>query len=813
VSASPHGARSPSANTALPSPTNSGVRLPGLAFCALLLAGPAGAAETTTIPEGGKALSGWATRAELETLPSTDRPRLDPTCPGVWITPIPVTAQVGDPELSDLKVEAEDVHYDASGTSTLKGRVSIEQPGRRIEADEVELTQNQDEGRFIGNILLASPGLLLTGDQAEYDFRTQRARIRRTEFVSSAINAHGRADEIRSDESGVLTIARGVYSTCPPDDRTWSFEARNIRLDQGKGRGEVRNAVLNIKDVPVLYFPYFNFPIDDRRQTGILIPRFGTTNDGGFDLALPVYLNLAPNYDATVTPRIMTRRGTMLEGEFRYLLPRLGEGKLEGGYLPGDRLYADRDRKSLHWQQAGRLTPDLQLNTNVNYLSDTAYLIDLGTDLSITNTAFQERLGELIYKRRDWSLTGRVQSFQTIDPLIPDNEKPYARLPQVLFTGGAAVARGWQPALRSELVYFERRVGDFSGPEINGTRYSLDPSLAYVTQEPWGHLVPAVKVRSLAYELTGSGVPGERDGESVAVPSVSLDGGLVFQREQGTYLQTLEPRAFYLFAPYTEQDLLPNFDTANTTFSYQQLFRESRFAGGDRLDDANQISLGLTSRIIDADSGEEVVRASVGQIFYMRDRKVRLDPTLPAATAGTSNLAAQLAAPIGRGWSGTADALWTPDLEHSTQFSASFNYLPETRDRLANIGYNYRREDPTLGQEALRQAHFSFVQPVGVSWQLLGLWQYDLRGNEVQEALAGLQYEACCWKLRVFDRTFLADPDDISPGARRERRAFFVEVELKGLAGISSSVKSLLSNNMFGYNQLVERNSSRTESH
>lgn len=782
---------------------------PALVLLGAALAAPVCAADAA---EGGKAGIGWATRAEIETLPPAERPRLDPTCPGIWATPIPAHVDAGDPSLSDLEIQAEDVHYDAAGTSTLKGRVSISQPGRRIEADQVELTQNQDEGRFSGNILIAEPGLVLTGDQAEYDFRSRQARIRRTEFVSSAINAHGHADEIQRNEQGLLTIARGAYSTCPPDDRTWAFEARKIRLDQNSGRGEVRNAVLQIKDVPVLYLPYFNFPIDARRQTGLLVPRFGSTNDGGFDLALPVYLNLAPSYDATLTPRLMTRRGTMLEGEFRYLLPRLGEGMLEGGYLPNDRLYGERDRKSLHWQQRGRITPDLQLNTHVNYLSDTAYLIDLGTDLSITNTAFQERLGELIYTRGDWTLLGRVQAFQTIDPLITDFGKPYARLPQLLLTGGPAVARGWQPSLRTELVYFDRRVEDASGPEVNATRYRLDPSLSYVMQEAWGHLTPSLRLRSLAYELTGSGVPGERDSESVAAPSLSLDGGLVFERTQGPYLQTLEPRAFYLFSPYSEQGHLPNFDTANTTFSYQQLFRESRFSGGDRLDDANQVSLGLTSRIIDAGAGQEVLRASVGQLLYLRDRKVRLDPAMPVATSGSSDLAAQIVAPIGRGWSSTADALWTPDLDHSTQFSVNFNYLPETRDRLANLGYHFRRKDPTLGQEALRQAHLSIVQPVGIGWQLLGLWQYDLGGHEVQDALAGLQYEACCWKLRVFDRRFLADPDDISPGARRERRAFFVEIELKGLAGLSSSVKSLLSNNMFGYNQLAERNGSPKES-
>lgn len=752
---------------------------------------------------------GWATRAEIQQLPEAERPRLDPVCPGAWVTPIPPKARIGLTAESNVEVQADDVHYDVNGLSTLSGRVSIRQPGRRIDADQAELSQGRGQGKFSGNILIAEPGLVMTGDQAEYEFDTQKARVQRTEFVSSAINAHGRADQIERSDDGVIKIARGEISTCPPDNRTWSFEAKNIKLDQESGRGTVRSAILNIKETPVLYVPYFNFPIDNRRQSGILIPRFGNTNDGGFDFALPIYLNLAPNYDATITPRVMTRRGTMFEGEFRYLLPALGEGKIEGGYLPSDKLYDERDRKSLSWKQQGEVLPDLQLNTNVNYVSDNAYFIDLGTDLSITNTTFQERTGELIYTPGNyWNLTTRVQGYQTIDPEILDYEKPYARLPQLLLVGSNPVARGWQPALTTELTYFQRTVDDGSGPEINGARYRLDPAISYVMESPGGHIVPTLKVRSLVYELDGKSIAPEEESEQLAVPSFSLDGGLVFEREQNSFVQTLEPRAFYLYAPYQDQSALPNFDTANTTFSYQQLFRDSRFAGGDRIDDANQLSLGLTSRLIDHDSGEEVVRASAGQISYFRDRKVRLDPNAPIATDNSSGLAAQLAAPIGRGWSGAADAQWTPDLEHATQYSVNLNYLPESRDRLANLGYNFRRQDPTIGQEALRQVSGSILQPIGISWQLIALAQYDLRNSESQDLLFGMQYEACCWKLRLYERQFLADPDDVSPGAQRQRRAFFIEVELKGLAGLSSGVKSLLSNNVFGYNQILEHQDS-----
>lgn len=765
-------------------------------------------AETAGSAERDKPSLGWADTQTINALPVSERPYVDPVCPGAWITPIPPKARIGKTEESNVEIHAENIHYDPAGLSTLKGHVSIRQPGRRIDADNAELTQEQGKGRFSGNILIAEPGLLLTGDQADFDFDTRAARIERTEFVSSAINAHGRADQIIRDEKGLIIIARGEYSTCPPNERTWSFIANDIRLDQETGRGEVRDATLRIKDVPVLYLPYFNFPIDDRRQSGILIPRFGNTNDGGFDLAAPIYLNIAPNYDATLTPRLITERGSMLEGEFRYLLPRLGHGTITGAFLPSDNLYQDRDRKSLSWKQSGEIAPQLQLNTNVNYVSDTAYFIDLGTDLSLTNATFQERAGELIKTYKDFVLTGRVQSYQTIDPLITDINKPYARLPQLLLEYRKPVARGWQPTLSSELTLFERAIRDGSGLEVNGTRFRFDPSIAYQVNAPWGHVTPRLGIRSLAYSLEGNGVIGDNR-YNVATPTISLDSGLVFERSYGEYQQTLEPRAFYLYTPYKDQLTSPNFDTTNTTFSYQQLFRESRFSGGDRLDDANQFSLGFTSRILLPESGEEIIRASIGQIFYFRDREVRLNPASPIATDSNSGLAAELSAPMGRGWSGVGDALWSPDREYLQQYSLNFNYLPQSRDRLANIGYNFRRQDLTINQQALRQASFSLVQPVGLNWQLLGLLQYDTRKREIQEALAGLQYEACCWKVRFYQRQFLADPDNISPGAQRERRAFFIEVELKGLAGLSSGIKNLLSHNMFGYNQL----SSSTEQH
>lgn len=751
---------------------------------------------------------GWTTRAQLAGLPPEQRPVVAPTCSGTWVTPIPPNTKIGDPKLSDIQALAESAQYDPNGASTLKGNVSINQGGRRIDADEALIYQEAGQGTFSGNIRVAEPGLLLTGEKAFYNFSTQEARIERTEFVSSQMGAYGRADEIVRDNNGLITIARGEYSTCEPDNRSWYLVASNIVLNQDTGRGTVRNATLHVQDVPVLYVPYFNFPIDDRRQSGILIPRFGNTNDGGFDLAVPIYLNLAPAYDMTVTPRLINRRGLMGEGEFRYLLPWGGTGTLQGSYLPSDRLYGDQDRKSGSWKHQGQLSDQLSLRTNLNYVSDNAYFTDLGTDLSIANTTHQERVGELLYRADSWSLLGRVQSFQTIDPLIDDFNKPYARLPQLLLNAGQNAPRGLQTHLLAEVTNFQRQVDDNSGPEVNGARLRVDPSVSYDINEPWGFVRPGLKLRSLTYELEGSGIAGDPQ-RGVTAPVLSLDTGLVFERSTRNYLQTLEPRAYYLFSPYRDQSDLPVFDSAMSTFNYSQLFRDSRFAGLDRLDDSNQVSLGLTSRFIDPDDGSEQFRVSAGQAFYLRDRKVNLTNG-PAATESNSGIAAEVAARFSRGWGGTSTVLLSPDREHVSQFSIAANYLPSERDNVLNMGYNYRREDPSLNQRAARQTQLSFVQPAGINWRFVGLWQYDLHRSQSQDALVGVNYESCCWQIGLYHRQFLSDPDDLSGGAERRRTAYFLTIQLKGLAGFGNGgLDGLLGNNVYGYTQLLQREENR----
>ncbi len=752
---------------------------------------------------------GWMTNAEIAQLPQADRPAIDATCSGAWVTPISASTPVGNFEESDIAAVADNLSYRDNGEAVLDGQVRIKQTGRLLEADSGFITQSREYGRFDGNIRIAEPGLLLTGDQAVININTTAGQLLSSEFVSSQMHAHGRAERIRRFADGVMVIDRGIYTTCAPGNRAWSFEAKDIELNPNTGAGKVYHAKLRVGDVPVLYLPYFRFPIDDRRQSGILIPRFGNTSDGGFDFSLPVYLNLAPQYDATLTPRLLGNRGAMLESEFRYLTRDFGQGIVEAAILPQDQ-ETGTDRKRAAFNHKAAWDNGWSARTSLNYVSDNFYFTDLGTDLTVANQTHQERVGEVRYDTDYWHVLGRVQGFQTIDPGLVDADKPYSRLPQLLLTTERARLPGWQRGLRAEVANFQRNIDDGSAPEINGTRLRLDPELRYEYRELWGYARPGIKVSHLQYALEGTGVTGEAS-PSLTIPTLSMDSGLYFERlfDNGG-LQTLEPRLYYLYSPYKDQVALPNFDTANTTFGYDQLFRDTRFSGSDRIDDANQVSAGLTSRWLDS-NGVERVQASLGQIVYLRDRQVRLPITgltvPPVATTPTSSYAGNATVRVNDEVTAFGDFLMDPEGGRLSQYSVAVSALPQRGDRLYNAGYRFRRDDPTIGQKAVSQTQLSFVQPLGINWKVLGLWNYDLKARESQEALFGVSYESCCWQVRLFKRKFLADAAMLSNSSDRERDAIYVEVTLKGLAGLNSGVDSLFAKNVFGYTQLHKEES------
>ena len=351
-------------------------------------------------------------------------------CKGAWITPISPETKAADPDNATSTVTADYGHFDPNGDSVLEGNVLIDQQGRQIRADKITIDQTQTYANAQGRVQMAQAGLLAQSDQINYNLKTQQGDLNNSFYISEEQHAHGRAEKIARTSENVVVMNNATYSTCPPDEKPgWKIQADKITLNKETGRGETRGTKLYVKEVPVLAVPYFNFPIDDRRTTGILTPGFGFTNDGGVELTVPVYLNLAPNYDATLTPRYIGNRGAMLEGEFRYLTENYGSGMIWGGYLASDSEYNDQDRKALQFLHNWQINNQFSTNVEYNYVSDKDYFSDLNNNPNSKTTLNLRRAWELNYGNGIPGLRAqlKVEDFQTVDKSVSDQDRPYAR--------------------------------------------------------------------------------------------------------------------------------------------------------------------------------------------------------------------------------------------------------------------------------------------------------------------------------------------------------------------------------------------------
>lgn len=788
---------------------------------------------------------GWRSKAQIQALPKEEQPRLDHTCSGAFlIVPIPITPV----PVGEIWGYSDELHAQETGLSEMQGHVTLKQEQQQMDGDYAALYRDRNYVEAQGHLRVAEPGYAAAGDSGKSHLDSKETTIEKARYAVSKMHAHGKAQSIWRAPDGLTVIRNGEISTCEPGTRAWHLDSNRIKLNPISGRGEAISSLFYVHEVPVVYIPYINFPIDDRRQTGILYPEFGSSNVDGVSFVLPVYLNLAPNYDATITPRLISRRGDLVEGEFRYL-ETWGHGTVLGGYLNKDRLDNDLTRKSGAWRHDGSFAPGWTAKTDINYVSDDYYFHDLATDIALSNTAYQQRLGQVSYADQHWTWLLKAQSFQTLDPLdtngkpiIPDSSKPYARLPETALTGlWRTNDLHWESGFTTDYVNFTRTIADQSGQGVNGERLRTDPFARYLLTSPWGHLTSTLKVRQLNYQLTPDTSPGSApqtvpipSTASVTVPTVSIDGGLVFERELSEQaIQTLEPRIYYLAAPFRDQGTLPNFDTTQNTMSYAQLFRDSRFAGGDRLDDASQLSVGVTSRLLSASNGAERLRVSAGDIFYFRDREVIAD--LPPDTTRTSGLVGETVLNVTPSTTITANAVMGQNLQYTQRGSLLLHWQPDNQ-RLLNIGYNFTRGYESLSAplglpvsstntvtppntcpvstipfsntnlcpslvDGGQQTNISAVLPLGERWQVLGQWQYDMMQGHTLQAIGGLQYESCCWRIRLLSRSYL-DTFMSTDLSTHYNRSYFVQFELKGLGGYGHQITTMLNTVIPGFKQI-----------
>ena len=730
-------------------------------------------------------------------------------CKGRYTDPLAGADQSIPPEEQDIKARAVATEMQGN-TIRLFGGVTVEQGYRKLEGDSATLDREAEAGTLTGNIVIREPGVLLRGESAEFFAETGEATVTGSQFVLHEYHIRGSAEALHRDAAGLIHLADGRMSYCPPENNDWAIRADDIELDLEEGVGTARHTKIDVKGVPVFYFPWMSFPLDDRRKTGFLWPSVGSDSKGGVDIATPVYFNLAPNYDALYIPRYIEERGLNNELGLRYLGKYTGSWSVGGAYLENDKRYKDEfpdDRNHDRWlgvvkhnglfQQRWRSKVDYSKASDVNYIKD----LDSSSLDAKRQTALLQR-GALDYLGDDWLLTMEVQQFQS---LADDINNDYKKLPQI--TGqyrNKGEPFSFNPILLAQYSNFDTDL-----ERVTGERIYAEAGADYPMQWPQGFITPRIKYRALDYKLEQGLVPLDDEKPSAGSALASLDGGLFFERPTQIaglgLMQTLEPRLFYLYSEFEDQSGQPDFDSAELTFSYNQLFRETRFSGRDRLDDANQVSMGVTTRFIGDEDGHEYLSASIGQIFYFDDRKVRLRPIDPVLDNSGSEMAAELTFSPSQELDVRASVVWDPYSGNVNAGSLQTNYIADS-GAIFNVGYTFRRP-LTLGGifPITEQATFSTYLPLWSNWSAFASWSYSLEADTTIEDMFGLEYDSCCWKVRIlhlryFDNIPGQIPDFSSPNLEREQSTQ-VQFVLKGMGGFGSRVTSILKDMIRGFEE------------
>ncbi|SER19680.1 LPS-assembly protein [Amphritea atlantica] len=690
-------------------------------------------------------------------------------CYGVYIEP---DSQLPAEDDDSLTVDADSSETQLGGLTRLEGNVELRQRGHFLRSDSAEVDQISNQITMNGNIQYREPGLLLRGSKAQTNAISGETVVSDADYVVHERSLRGEAKRIIRLKDNRIRMEHSSYTTCPPNDESWKIASSSLVLDPNRGFGTARNATLKVADTPVFYFPYIEFPIDDLRHSGFLFPSLGYSNEDGLELAAPYYFNLAPNYDDTLTPKVFTERGLLLENEFRHL-NHYGKQTLSTGLLIDD-TQADRDRWLVGIDHTGSLGAWSSL-VDYTAVSDKKYFDDLGSSLAVDRSTHLDQRAETTYTREHWSATLRAHSYQTIN----DSKSPYQRMPQLQVSGNYGYQLGQEVVFSylTDMTRFERKIDDLSGIDrVTGSRLHIQPAISLPMLWSWGYLTPKMSYWLSHYDLQDQ-VAGQDDSIDRATGVFSIDSGLVFERQLDNYTQTVEPRLFTLYSQRQDQQGIPDFDTAETDFSYQGLFRENRFTGFDKVSDNQQISVGLSSGFFTSD-GSEIARVGLAQAYYFADRTVQLNGDTSVDTEDQSNYA--------------AEAYWNPyselRLSVDTELDRSgFNPLESnfkvryTPSLNKVIGFSYRYRENVRSQ-----AELSFIWPLAPEWTLMGRWQEDMEHSQTPEALLGLEYASCCWKVRVAARKWI---EDDSGG--REDSALFLQFILKGLGTVGGGTSVL----------------------
>ncbi|HAZ60620.1 MAG TPA: LPS-assembly protein LptD, partial [Gammaproteobacteria bacterium] len=579
------------------------------------------------------------------------------------------------------------------------------------------------------------------------------------------------------------------YTTCAFDNPDWRVRVERLTIDHAAERGEARHLRIHAWGVPVFYTPWMSFPLTEKRQSGFLTPTVGSSRKNDLDLSVPYYWNIAPDRDATMGPRHLGARGTMLTGEYRYLLPT-GRGLMNVEVLPGDQL-RDGDVRSMIMLNHQQSLLDQRLQTLLTYrsVSDPFYFEDFGNSLAVTSQQFLEQRLDLSGNVGGWGGLFRVQNFQSVDPSL-EAAGPYKRLPQIMLHGSPL--RGGNRRLNMNVAvdanHFSR-AASVSGARLDST---VNLSLPWATAS--GYVTPRVGARATQYSLHGDPTFDAAPGRFI--PIASLDSGLFLERELdwfgGRQVQTLEPRLFYLFVGEQNQDHLPVFDTSLHDFTFAQLFRDDRFVGGDRVGDANQATFALTSRVFDRRGGQERIRLSAGQIVYLDRQDVTLPGTLRDVDPSSEFVGEVSVRPTPHLRVG-GNLTWDPHIPQTRRGTLELRYAPDN-DHILNLGYRVRRGIAQVPTRAtIEQVEGSTRWPIYGPASFIGRVVYSMRDSQTIESMGGFEFDSCCWAARGVVRHYVTNT------LNQFDTGYFFLLELKGLTGIGAATETFIERQIPGY--------------
>ncbi len=677
-----------------------------------------------------------------------------------------------------VEVSSDSAQIGVDGAALLSGRVELRQGERRLEAEEVRYDRASGQFSVRGTLTYTDGSITARGDTGRYD-AASGASLEDADFDLPERPARGAAERMQIGTDGRVRLSEVWFSTCPDASPDWRIRARSIELDTRTRNGTGRNAAVEFLGVPILYLPYISFPLGEQRKSGFLVPDAGFSSRSGVELAVPYYFNLAPNYDLLVEPRFYEKRGLDAGATFRYLT-RTNRGEIRANLLPGD-MVRDTDRHWLRLRHRTELPAGWRLDLDAADVSDAEYFEDFAAGADGTSTAFLQRVARLSYRDEHWRVRGEFQQFQTIDRALQPIDRPYAQVPRIAVRGEGRRDAGLplSYSLDAEVVNFERDTG------ITGWRTDATSRIALDFGSPAYYLRPAAGVRYTRYALDNV-TSGATTSPSRSLPFAALDAGLLLERpavDGRVQRITLEPRLLYLWTPYRDQDDLPVFDTRVPDLNFVQLFRGERYVGADRVSDANQVSLGVTSRFYDGASGRQLLAATIGQTLHLEAPRVRL-PDEPRI-GSKSDLVAQLAVTRWQNFNVNLGVQWNPQQSRSERRQVRIQYRPQG-DRALNLAYRFQ-------DQRLEQTELSGAWPVTRRWSAFGRLVYDLQERSTLEQFGGVEYGACCWRLRLVGRRF------VSSRTGERDSGIYLQLELNGLASVGSSADTFLEEAIRGY--------------